>query len=103
MTLANAVGTGVADDKAVYAYMPRIIKYYLGEEAILPNVQTHICGEPAGLAYTLEHLEELVIKPVGGIRRLRHHHRPARQPGGAGGRPRAPPSSPTRPTGSASR
>jgi uncharacterized circularly permuted ATP-grasp superfamily protein len=65
VTLANAVGTGVADDKAVYAYMPRIIKYYLGEEAILPNVHTHICGEPEGLAYTLEHLEELVIKPVG--------------------------------------
>jgi len=65
VTLANAVGTGVADDKAVYAYMPRIIKYYLGEEAILPNVDTHICGEPGGLAYTLEHLAELVIKPVG--------------------------------------
>jgi uncharacterized circularly permuted ATP-grasp superfamily protein len=65
VTLANAVGTGVADDKAVYAYMPRIIKFYLGEDAILPNVQTHICGEPGGLAYTLEHLEELVIKPVG--------------------------------------
>jgi uncharacterized circularly permuted ATP-grasp superfamily protein len=63
--LANAVGTGVADDKAVYAYMPRIIKFYLGEEAILPNVQTNICGEPEGLAYTLEHLEQLVIKPVG--------------------------------------
>ncbi len=65
VTLANAVGTGVADDKAVYAYMPRIIKYYLGEDAILPNVDTHICGEPEGLAYTLAHLDELVIKPVG--------------------------------------
>ncbi len=65
VTLANAVGTGVADDKAVYAYMPRIIKFYLGEEAILPNVETHICGEPEGLAYTLAHLQELVIKPVG--------------------------------------
>jgi uncharacterized circularly permuted ATP-grasp superfamily protein len=65
VTLANAVGTGVADDKAVYAYMPRIIKFYLGEDAILPNVQTYICGEASGLAYTLEHLEELVIKPVG--------------------------------------
>ena len=65
VTLANAVGTGVADDKAIYAYMPRIIEYYLGEQAILPNVETHICREPAGLAYTLEHLHELVVKPVG--------------------------------------
>ena len=65
VTLANAVGTGVADDKAVYAYMPRIIKFYLGEEAILPNVETHICGEPEGLAYTLANLDKLVTKPVG--------------------------------------
>ncbi len=65
VTLANAVGTGVADDKAIYAYMPRIIKYYLDEDAILPNVDTHICGEPQGLAYTLEHMHELVVKPVG--------------------------------------
>ncbi len=65
VTLANAVGTGVADDKAIYAYMPRIIKYYLGEDAILPNVHTNICGEPEGLAYTLAHLHELVTKPVG--------------------------------------
>ena len=65
VTLANAVGTGVADDKAVYAYMPRIIKFYLGEEAILPNVETHICGEREGLRYTLDNLEHLVIKPVG--------------------------------------
>ena len=65
VTLANAVGTGVADDKAIYAYMPRIIKYYLGEDAILPNVETHICGEPEGLAYTLDRLDSLVVKPVG--------------------------------------
>jgi uncharacterized circularly permuted ATP-grasp superfamily protein len=65
VTLANAVGTGVADDKAVYAYMPRIIRYYLSEDAILPNVETHICREPEGLAYTLERLEQLVVKPVG--------------------------------------
>jgi uncharacterized circularly permuted ATP-grasp superfamily protein len=55
----------VADDKAVYAYMPRIIKYYLDQEPILSNVETHICGEPEGLAYTLDHLDELVVKPVG--------------------------------------
>ena len=65
VTLANAVGTGVADDKAVYAYMPRIIKFYLGEEAILPNVETNICGEPAGLQFTLDNLHKLVVKPVG--------------------------------------
>ena len=65
VALANAPGTGVADDKAVYAYMPRIIRYYLDEEAILPNVETFICREPQGLAYTLDHLDELVVKPVG--------------------------------------
>src|SRR4051794_17830792 len=65
VTLANAVGTGVADDKAVYAYMPRVMRYYLGEDAILPNVETHICREPASLQYTLDHLDELVVKPVG--------------------------------------
>ena len=65
VTLANAVGTGVADDKAVYAYMPRVIGYYLDQEPILPNVQTRICREPEGLAFTLEHLDELVVKPVG--------------------------------------
>jgi uncharacterized circularly permuted ATP-grasp superfamily protein len=63
--LANAVGTGCADDKAVYAYMPRIIRFYLDEEPILDNVDTHICREPEGLKYTLDHLDELVIKPVG--------------------------------------
>ena len=65
VTLANAIGTGVADDKAVYAYVPRIIKYYLDEEPILANVETHICREPEGLAYTLANLERLVLKPVG--------------------------------------
>ncbi|HEY2131772.1 MAG TPA: circularly permuted type 2 ATP-grasp protein [Acetobacteraceae bacterium] len=65
VTLANAVGTGVADDKAIYAYMPRIIEYYLSEAPILPNVETHICREAEGLAYTLAKLEQLVVKPVG--------------------------------------
>ncbi len=64
VAIANAVGTGVADDKAVYAYMPRIIRYYLSEDAILPNVDTRICAEPDGLSYTLDHLHELVVKPV---------------------------------------
>ncbi|HUC10825.1 MAG TPA: circularly permuted type 2 ATP-grasp protein [Stellaceae bacterium] len=65
VALANAIGTGIADDKAVYAYMPRIIRYYLGEESILHNVPTHICREPEALRYTLDHLAELVVKPVG--------------------------------------
>ena len=65
VAIANAVGTGVADDKAIYAYMPRIIRYYLAEDAILANVETHICGEDDGLRYTLDNLERLVVKPVG--------------------------------------
>ncbi|KXV37031.1 hypothetical protein AD936_13540 [Gluconobacter japonicus] len=65
VTIANALGTGVADDKAVYAYMPRIIRYYLDEEPILGSVETHICAEPEGLAFTLANLEKLVVKPVG--------------------------------------
>jgi uncharacterized circularly permuted ATP-grasp superfamily protein len=65
VALANAIGTGVADDKAVYAYVPKIIRYYLGEDAILPNVETYICREAESLRYTLDHLAELVVKPVG--------------------------------------
>jgi uncharacterized circularly permuted ATP-grasp superfamily protein len=65
VTLANAVGTGVADDKAIYAYMPRIIRYYLSEDPILENVETHLCREPEGLAFTLANMENLVVKPVG--------------------------------------
>ena len=55
-------GTGVADDKVVYAYVPKMIKYYLGEEPILPNVPTYLCWEKKDLDYVLEHLEELVVK-----------------------------------------
>ncbi|WP_419161500.1 circularly permuted type 2 ATP-grasp protein [Candidatus Palauibacter sp.] len=66
LVLANAPGTGVADDKGLYAYVPRIIRYFLDEEPILANVETHLCREPDGLAYTLEHLHELVVKEVGG-------------------------------------
>jgi uncharacterized circularly permuted ATP-grasp superfamily protein len=65
VTLANAVGTGVCDDKAVYAYLPRLIRYYLEEDAILPNVETHICGEKDGFRFTLDNLKDLVVKPVG--------------------------------------
>jgi uncharacterized circularly permuted ATP-grasp superfamily protein len=66
VTLANAVGTGVADDKAVYSYMPEIVRFYLGEEPILKNVPTWRCREPDSLKYVLEHLEELVVKEVAG-------------------------------------
>jgi uncharacterized circularly permuted ATP-grasp superfamily protein len=62
VALANAPGTGVADDKVVYAYVPRIIKYYLDQDIILPNVPTYICAEPKDLSYVLEHLPELVVK-----------------------------------------
>ncbi len=65
VNIANAVGTGVADDKAVYAYMPAIIRYYLNEDAILPNVETYSCRDPKMLEYTLANLETLVVKPVG--------------------------------------
>jgi uncharacterized circularly permuted ATP-grasp superfamily protein len=62
VALANAPGTGVADDKVIYAYVPRMVKYYLDEEIVLPNVPTHICSEPEELKYVLEHLHELVVK-----------------------------------------
>ena len=66
LTLANAVGTGIADDKAVYSYMPDIMKFFIGEEPILKNVPTWRCREPQHLAYVLEHLEDLVVKEVHG-------------------------------------
>jgi uncharacterized circularly permuted ATP-grasp superfamily protein len=66
VTLANAVGTGIGDDKAVYSYMPAIVKFYLGEEPLLKNVPTWRCREPDHLAYALDHLDELVVKEVHG-------------------------------------
>ena len=62
MALANAPGTGVSDDKAIYAYVPKIINYYLAEEPILQNVPTYICSEERDRAYVLEHLDQLVVK-----------------------------------------
>jgi uncharacterized circularly permuted ATP-grasp superfamily protein len=64
VSLANAIGTGVADDKAVYAYVPAIIRYYLGEEPILPNVPTYLASDPTQRQYILEHLDQLVVKAV---------------------------------------
>ncbi len=66
VTLANAVGTGVSDDKAIYTYMPEIIRFFTGEEPILKNVPTWRCREPDALAYVLDHLPELVVKEVNG-------------------------------------
>ncbi|MGZ3410256.1 MAG: circularly permuted type 2 ATP-grasp protein [Xanthobacteraceae bacterium] len=66
VTLANAVGTGIADDKAIYSYMPEIMRFYLGEEPILKNVPTWRCREEKHLDYVLDHLEELVVKEVHG-------------------------------------
>jgi len=64
VALANAPGAGVADDKVVYAYVPEIIRYYLGEEPLLDNVPTYKCQVPDEMAYVLDHLEELVVKPA---------------------------------------
>ncbi len=64
VALANAPGTGIADDKVIYAFVPEIIRYYLGEDAILPNVPTYLCWREKDLAYVLEHMAELVIKPA---------------------------------------
>ena len=66
VAIANALGNGVADDKAVYALIPKVIKYYLDEEPILPNVPTYLCAVDDDRRYVLEHLEELVVKTVDG-------------------------------------
>lgn len=62
VALANAPGTGVADDKAVYAYLPKIVKYYLGEDMLLPNVPTYICADEKECGYVLANLDKLVVK-----------------------------------------
>ncbi|NNM72627.1 circularly permuted type 2 ATP-grasp protein [Enterovirga aerilata] len=66
VTLANAVGTGISDDKAVYTYMPEIVRFFTGEDAILKNVPTWRCREPEALSHVLAHLSELVVKEVNG-------------------------------------
>jgi uncharacterized circularly permuted ATP-grasp superfamily protein len=65
VALANAIGNGVADDKAIYAYVPTFIKYYLGQDPILRNVDTYLCSKEDQLKYVLEHLDQLVVKAVG--------------------------------------
>ena len=66
ITIANAPGTGIADDKAIYSYMPEIVEFYTGRKALLENVPTWRCSEPDSLKYVLEHLAELVVKEVHG-------------------------------------
>lgn len=66
VTIVNAPGTGIADDKAVYSYMPEIVRYYSGGDALLPNVETFRCREPQVLKYVLDNLEKLVVKLVDG-------------------------------------
>ncbi|MDT0682506.1 circularly permuted type 2 ATP-grasp protein [Roseicyclus sp. F158] len=66
ITIANAPGTGIADDKAIYSYMPEIVEFYTGEKPILKNVPTHRCSDPESLAYVLDNLSELVVKEVHG-------------------------------------
>ena len=66
VAIINAPGNGIADDKAIYSYMPDIVRFYSGGEAMLPNVETWRCREPAALRYTLDHLDELVVKLVDG-------------------------------------
>ena len=66
VTLANAVGTGVADDKSIYPYVPAMVEFYLGEKPRLRNVHTHLCRDPQSLDYVLAHLPELVVKEVHG-------------------------------------
>ena len=66
IAIANAIGTGVADDKSIYPYVPKMIEFYLGEKALLENVPTWLCRQPEDLKYVLDHLAELVVKEVHG-------------------------------------
>jgi uncharacterized circularly permuted ATP-grasp superfamily protein len=66
VTLSNAIGTGVADDKSIYPYVPKMIEFYLGEKPILQNVPTYLCRDQGDLQYVLDHLGELVAKEVHG-------------------------------------
>lgn len=66
VTISNAIGTGVADDKSIYPYVPDMIRFYLGEEAILSNVPTYMCRRPDDLQYVLDHMQDLVVKETHG-------------------------------------
>ncbi len=77
VTIANAVGNGVADDKAVYAFVPELIRYFLGEDPILDNVPTYLLWDAEQRAHALDRLEELVVKPVAESGGYGMMHRPA--------------------------
>jgi uncharacterized circularly permuted ATP-grasp superfamily protein len=64
LAIANAPGAGAADDKVVYAYVPEMIRYYLSEEPLLPNVETYVCHDKGQRQYVLDHMDELVVKPA---------------------------------------
>ncbi len=66
ITIANAPGTGIADDKAIYSYIPEIIRFYTGQKALLKNVETWLCGNKEHLQYVLENMSSLVVKEVHG-------------------------------------
>jgi uncharacterized circularly permuted ATP-grasp superfamily protein len=66
ISLSNAIGTGIADDKSIYPYVPKMIEFYLGEKPILNNVPTYLCRDAKDLAYVLDHMAELVVKEVHG-------------------------------------
>src|SRR5438552_9043608 len=66
VTVSNAIGTGVADDKSIYPYVPKMIEFYLGEKPILSNVPTYLCREAEDYKYVMDHLPELVVKEVHG-------------------------------------
>ncbi len=87
MTLANAIGTGIADDKSIYPYVPKMIEFYLGEQPILHNVPTYLCREADDLAYVLDHLARAGRQGGARRRRLRHAGRPGRHAEGDRGLP----------------
>ena len=88
ITLANAVGTGIADDKAIYSYMPEIVKFYLGEEPILKNVPTWRCREPQGSGLCARQSQRAGGEGSAWLRRLRHADRTGRDQGDDRGVPR---------------
>src|SRR5262249_23205453 len=85
VALANAPGTGIADDKCIYAYVPKMIHYYLGDDPIIPNVPTYICAEEGAFGYVITHLDQLVVKAVnesGGYGMLVQPHSTLAEPAG---------------------
>jgi uncharacterized circularly permuted ATP-grasp superfamily protein len=82
VSIINAIGTGVADDKAVYAYVPAMIRFYLSQEPVLPNIETYLCHDPKQLQHVLAHLNQLVVKGGRRVGRIRDADRSAQYGGG---------------------